>query len=432
VAGREGERLTALIGGQHAAAVSQRQGQLELTYGDAWRSDPTATPVSLSMPLTSASHDDAVVRAFLWGLLPDNEDVLERWGREHHVSARNPFALLGHVGEDCAGAIQLVTTDRVDAALAGDGGIDWMDDSDVAGRLRGLRRDPTAWHLTTAGQFSLAGAQAKTALHFDARRQRWGVPWGAVPTTHILKPAVVGFDEHDLNEHLCLETARLLGLPTASSEIREFADERAIVVERYDRVRAADGSVRRVHQEDMCQALGLPPTAKYQNEGGPTPEQIVELLRRHVRPAPAASETVGGIVDALAFNWIIAGTDAHAKNYSVLLSGSQVRLAPLYDIASALPYDDMYLPKLRMAMRVGGEYRVEAISGRHWRRLADAVGLDPNALIDRIRELANRTPDALTAAVSTPPVRSLGSELPARLLDRIAIRARWCRQALDR
>jgi serine/threonine-protein kinase HipA len=253
-----------------------------------------------------------------------------------------------------------------------------------------------------------------------------------VPTTHILKPAVVGFDEHDLNEHLCLETARLLGLPVAPSEIRAFGDERAIVLERYDRVRADGGSVRRIHQEDMCQALGIPPTAKYQNEGGPTPEQIVELLRRDVHPAGAAAESIGRLADALAFNWIIAGTDAHAKNYSVLLSGSQVRLAPLYDIASALPYDDMYLPKLRMAMRIGGEYRLEAISGRHWRRFAAATGLDPDTLIERIADLAADTPDALAAAENAPPVRALDSGLPARLLDRVATRARWCQQALER
>src|SRR5205814_1903999 len=115
--------------------------------------------------------------------------------------------------------------------------------------------------------------------------------------------------------------------------------ERVIVVERYDRQRTTDGAVARIHQEDLCQALGVMPTAKYQNEGGPTPEDIVALLRHNVSPAAAAAESVDRFAGMLAFNWIIGGTDAHAKNYSVLLHGPQVRLAPAYDVASALVYD---------------------------------------------------------------------------------------------
>jgi serine/threonine-protein kinase HipA len=424
-----GKRLVVLIDGRLAGSVAERDGRLELTYDEKWRSDPAATPLSLSMPLVEPSHDDRVVRAVMWGLLPDNEQVLERWARRYHVSARNPFALLCHVGEDCAGAVQFATPERVSALIAGEGGVEWIDETEVAHRIRALRRDPAAWHTATSGQFSLAGAQAKTALHYDARKRRWGDPWGAVPTTHILKPAVVGFDEHDLNEHLCLETARQLGLAAAPSKVVAFGDERVIVVERYDRL-SEEERVRRIHQEDMCQALGLPPTVKYQNDGGPTPDQIIELLRRGILPPRVAAENIDRFVDALAFNWIVGGTDAHAKNYSVLLAGGQVRLAPLYDVASAFPYDDMYAPKLRMAMRIGSEYRLEAISGRHWRRFAEANGLDPQTTLARIDDLAARTPDALATAVKAAPVRALGSELPGRLLDRVSTHARRCRGAL--
>src|SRR5262249_3216057 len=244
------------------------------------------------------------------------------------------------------------------------------------------------------------------------------------------KPAVTGFDDHDLNKHLCLETARHLGLSAAPSRVASFGGERVIVVERYDRIQRPDGAVVRVHQEDMCQALGLPPTAKYQNEGGPTSEQIIGLLRQEIQPARAAMDNIGRFVDALAFNWIIAGTDAHAKNYSVLLAGPQVRLAPMYDVASALPYDDMYLPKLRMAMRVGGEYRIERIGGRHWRRLAVENGLDPDTTVARIDELAPRTPASLAKAAQAAAVQALESELPARLIERIAARVTRCRKAL--
>jgi serine/threonine-protein kinase HipA len=235
-----------------------------------------------------------------------------------------------------------------------------------------------------------------------------------------------------VNEHLRLEAARRLGLTAAVSSVQSFEDERVIVVDRYDRVYDRDGRLRRLHQEDVCQALGLMPTAKYQNEGGPSPEAIIALLRRVIRPAATAEQSVAGFVDALAFNWIIVGTDAHAKNYSLLLSANQVRLAPLYDVTSALPYDDMYLPKLKLAMRIGGEYRAEAVSGRHWRRFAEANSLDPEGVTARISELARRAPEAFAAAAALSAVGELGSSLPDRLVGAIDERSRACLRAMTR
>jgi serine/threonine-protein kinase HipA len=424
--------VVVLIGGRRAGVVTMNaQGRLALRYDEEYRATGSPTPLSSSMPLAQRDHGDGPVRAFMWGLLPDNEQVLQRWARDYQVSAGNPFALLRHVGEDCAGAAQFVRPERVDTVMAGHGRVHWLDDDEVAERLRLLRRDPTAWHTFDTGQFSLAGAQAKTALHHDPNTGRWGEPEGAIPTTHILKPAVTGLDEHDLNEHLCLRAADLLGMPAVSSYVAGFGSERVIVVERYDRLRRADGRIARIHQEDLCQALGLPPTSKYQNEDGPTPEQIIVMLREKVIPASAAADAVNRFVGALAYNWIIGGTDAHAKNYSVLLSGSQVRLARLYDIASALPYDDMHMPRLRMAMKIGGEYRVEATSGRHWRRFAQANRLDPDETVARIDDLAARSPDAFAAAAKVEAVQALRSRLPSRLTDRIAARAAQCRKKLE-
>jgi len=424
--------LVVLLGGRRAGVVTMDlQGRFTLTYDEDWRDMPKVTPLSLSLPLAQREHGDGAVRTFLWGLLPDNDQVLQRWARTYQVSAGNPFALLRHVGEDCAGAAQFVRPDRVDDIIAGKGEVAWLEDRDVAERLRLLRRDPTAWHAHETGQFSLAGAQAKTALHYDPSTGRWGEPQGAIPTTHILKPAITGLDDHDLNEHLCLRAADELGMHVAASSVGRFGTERAIVVERYDRLQHPDGTLVRIHQEDTCQALGFPPTRKYQNEGGPAPEQIITALRERVFPSSAGTESIDRFVDALAYNWIIGGTDAHAKNYSVLLAGSQVRLAPLYDVASALGYDDMYVPKLRMAMRIGGEYVIEVTSGRHWRRFAQANQLDPDRTIARIGDLASRTPDAFAGAVKDRAVTALRSQLPSRLVDRVAVRAAQCRRRLE-
>lgn len=403
-----------------------RSGRLNFDYDEEYRARANATALSLSMPLQMASHGDRVVTPWLWGLLPDNEAVLRRWARHFHVSASSPFSLLSTpVGEDCAGAVRFVAPAGLDRALGLPGKVAWLSDEQVAERLRELREDSTDWlGRSFTGQFSLAGAQAKTALFF--KDGGWGVPSGSTPTTHILKPAVAGLDDHDLNEHLCLDAARRCGLTAVRTEIARFVDETAVVVARYDRV-TGDG-VRRVHQEDLCQALGVPPIRKYQNEGGPGVASVGKLLREVMAP-DIAEDAVWRFADALIWNWLIAGTDAHAKNYSLLLAGNQIRLAPLYDIASALPYGT-HERKLRFAMKLGGDYRVYPRHNR-WPAVARDLGLDREALITRVHELTDVVSDAFADAAKARDVVALKRELPGRLLDLLSDRVLRCRSVLE-
>jgi hypothetical protein len=174
------------------------------------------------MPLAAEEHGPAAVQAFLWGLLPDNERVLDRWAKKFQVSARNVLALISHVGEDCAGAVQFVTPDRLEALKSGkDDKVEWLDEAALAKRLQALREDHAAWRLPRdTGQFSLAGAQPKTALLLQ--KDRWGIPSGRIPTTHILKPPTGHFDGHAENEHICLQLARSLGMPVADTKVMRF------------------------------------------------------------------------------------------------------------------------------------------------------------------------------------------------------------------
>jgi serine/threonine-protein kinase HipA len=422
------DTLTVVLGGAVAGTLTRRpDATLRFDYDESYRANPQATPISLSMPLAVPTHQDArgrrIVTNFLWGLLPENDAVLQRWGRHFRVAVSSPYPLLTTpVGHDCAGAVAFCQRDDLPQLLERPGHIDWLTDSDVAGRIRDLRRDQAAWlGRTFTGQFSLAGAQAKTALLY--RDGRWGMPSGAVATTHILKPAVAGLDDHDLNEHLCLEAARTAGLTAAHSWVGTFQDKSAIIVERYDRI-IEKAIVLRIHQEDVCQALGISPSAKYQRDGGPSPADIAALLRRWVAPAAAAEAAVRSFADALIWNWIIAGTDAHAKNYSLLLSGPQVRLAPLYDVASALPYGT-HEKKLRFAMKIGGDYDVFPRYNR-WPAVARELGLDGDRLTERVRELATSAPDAFSAAAAQPAVVSLARPLAVKLVDLVADRARRC------
>jgi serine/threonine-protein kinase HipA len=401
--------------------VRLQAGKLRFDYSDEYRHRLNPTPLSVAMPVQVRSHPDHVIRPWLWGLLPDNDAVVARWARHFHVSS-SPFSLLGTpIGEDCAGAVRFAPPEEIDRVLARPGGVAWLDEGNVAQRLRELRNDSTAWlGESFAGQFSLAGTQAKTALLF--RDGRWGVPSGSTPTTHILKPAVAGFDDHDLNEHLCLDAARRAGLVAVRTNVVRFGDESAVVVYRYDRI-APGGQIVRVHQEDLCQALGTPPSRKYHNEGGPGPADIAKLLRQVMSPQ-VADDAVRRFADALIWNWLIAGTDAHAKNYSLLLADNQVRLAPLYDIASALPYGT-HERKLRFAMKIGGDDRVFPYRNT-WPGAARDLGLDAEALVARVRELASLAPGAFADAAEAPEIRELDRPLPSRLVDLVSARALRC------
>lgn len=318
----------------------------------------------------------------------------------------------------------------------GDGGVAWIDEAGVAERLRSVLAEAgTGRSAGENGQFSLAGAQPKTALLKHGNR--WGVPFGRVPTTHILKPPAAGLPGNAENEHLCLSLAKALGLRTARSDVLVFDGQPAICVTRYDRFALpAEGdelpNIVRLHQEDMCQALAVHPERKYQNEGGPGAVRILDLIRNAVGEPLREGLPVDGsattdmwtFVDALIFNWLIGGTDAHAKNYSFLL-GSQrlVRLAPLYDIASAYGLADIAPQRMKLAMKITRHYLIEDIVLRHWREWAKAAGLGEEAVATRILDMADRLPSALHDVASRMADEGLRHPVIARLGEQLSLRA---------
>jgi serine/threonine-protein kinase HipA len=420
--------LNAILDGKEMGRiVRDKRARLTFTYNEEWRTTENAYLLSISMPLALAQHGHARIDPFLWGLLPDNQMVLDQWAKKFHVSARNAFSLISAVGEDCAGAVQFVRPERLEVITgAAPPEIEWLDEADIAQRLRALREDHSAWRIPRdTGQFSLAGAQPKTALLLE--NGRWGVPSGRVPTTHILKPPSGQFAGHAENEHFCLELARAVGLPVVDSRIMHFKDEVAIVVERYDRIRTA-ASLRRVHQEDICQALSIQPTHKYQNEGGPGIRDIVELLRANSSNAP---EDVRTFLDSVAFNWIIIGTDAHAKNYALLIgSGGRVRLAPLYDLASVFSYSQIDLQRVKLSMKLGGEYHFRNIQIRHWRRQGEELKVDADELVGRADDMARQIADAAPEIERRMSREGLTHALIRPLATKLVTRAAACRKVL--
>ena len=218
-------------------------------------------------------------------------------------------------------------------------------------------------------------------------------------------------------------------MPVAHSRVERFEKEIAIVVERYDRLRVAKGLVR-VHQEDICQALAVHPARKYQSEGGPGAREVVALLREYSREP---SEDVSTFVDALAFSWLTAGTDAHAKNYSILIGAEgRVRLAPLYDLASALPYAGKQFQKLKLAMSIGGRYRLREIGAYRWEKLAAELKLEEQELRTRVQRMAAALPDLATALLLRSRKEGLSHKVFASLVDALGERSAECAASLER
>ncbi len=273
------------------------------------------------------------------------------------------------------------------------GEVFWMTEAEIGERIKLLLSDHSATRTgTDPGYFSLAGAQPKTAYYFDPVKDRWGGPSGAIPTTHIFKPAAGTFDGFAEKEHFCMRLAKVMGLSTVVSTVRYFADQPVIGVERYDRIRTEDGVIR-IHQEDMCQALACPPQHKYQAKGGPSPGAIIDIIRQYSVDRAADEQR---FVDSLAYNWLIGGTDAHAKNYGLLIaSGGHVRMAPLYDLSSALPYPKQVdLRRAGLAMKIGETYKLREINLYQWTKFAEELRVDSEKLIQRIRRLAELLPEA--------------------------------------
>lgn len=337
-------------------------GNLTFRYEPEYQAAPNATPLSLSMPLAATLHKKRSVLPFLQGLLPDSEGALQTIARRFRISPSNPFAILEHIGADVAGALQFMTpgTGSSDGTLSRKT-VRPVSDADVAEMLDHVvteYKDGTPYD-DSAGRFSLAGAQPKIALH-QLPNGSWAVPQDATPTTHILKPAAGNFSRLDVVEQLTMRAAAFLGLEVAKSGLARIGDWDVFVTRRYDR-QEVDGTWRRIHQEDFCQALSVPPAKKYQHrDGGPGASDIAALVRS--LPLEADRRAAGeGLYRAFVFNTVAGCTDAHAKNYSALLNGSRARLSPLYDLATYAPYWDGE-SNIDLAMSVKGEYRLQKIS----------------------------------------------------------------------
>jgi serine/threonine-protein kinase HipA len=244
---------------------------------------------------------------------------------------------------------------------------------------------------------------------------RWGRPVDGTPSTHILKPEIDRFPNTVENEAFCMGLAQNLGLETPMVETTTIGGRRLIVVERYDRIVQPNGSVERVHQEDFCQATGILPVKKYEEDGGPSLRRVAETLQ-----ATTASDSLETLLRAVTLNVVIANGDAHGKNFSLLHdpSSGALRLAPLYDLVSTLVYGDD-----RLAMYVDDVHRSNKVTAERIVNEAAAWGLARPRAVEIIDDLLDRIPDAVEAA------REETEGLPPEIPKVITVQLRQLREA---
>jgi serine/threonine-protein kinase HipA len=403
--------LDVWLEGERVGRLDQEAGRLAFTYDPGWVSRPDAIPLSASLPVRAEPFDDRAARPFFAGLLPEQEKR-DQVARALGVSSRNDFALLEGIGGECAGAVTFTHVGEKPIERATSVDYRLLDARELAAVLDRLPERPLL-----AGEegirLSLAGAQDKLpVLIVDGRV---ALPLHGVPSSHIIKPPIRWVEDSVHNEGFCLALAKAVGLDTAAAEIREVEGRQYLLVTRYDRIFGADNQVRRVHQEDFCQALGVAPEYKYQNEGGPSLVDCFALVRKVTRPAALF---LPRLLDAVIFNALIGNHDAHAKNYSLLYSGGAVTLAPLYDLLSTAAYPEL---SSKMAMKIGGYYEFDDVLPRHWERFAKAAGLAAPQVRRRVLDMCERLPAA--AAALRDDFKSRG--LNRAVVDRIIVMIEW-------
>lgn len=356
-------------------------GRLNFWYAPDWLLQANAVALSCSLPLQAAHFDDRVTRPYFAGLLPEGQ-MRRLISQQFQISGQNDFALLDRIGGECAGAVTFLAP----GAPLPDSAVDdvqWLSDEELIAILDELPHRPML-----AGKdglrLSLAGAQDKLPVVFEGARI--GLPRNGTPSSHILKPAIRAVADSVINEGFCMALAEAMGLKPAKSKIHRVGHHAFLLVERYDRIPGSAHRRQRLHQEDFCQALGVVPEMKYQNEGGPALTQCFDLIRQVTRPS---APQVLKLLDYVVFNTLIGNHDAHAKNFSLLYVKKVPVLAPLYDALSTAVYPTL-TPK--MAMKMGSKYKFSEVQVRHWAQFSQEAGLAKAQAKRRILELAASLP----------------------------------------
>ncbi len=395
------ERLSVVYGTQVVATLQRKDdGTLELTYSDLARESAEGRVLlSASLPVRGEPYSGAELMPFFEGLLPE-QLVRQRLAARLRIDAGDVFGFLREIGRECAGAFSIIP-EGMDLVAAENEGVAWLSQDGLAEAVRDLAARPLGVEPGEDIRISLAGAQDKLVVVVSDGRV--GLPRGTTPSTHILKPAsqlAIGrrgrpaFPALVSNEAFCMKLAALSGLDVPPIDLMMIGEERALIVARYDR-ETADGRTSRLHQEDFCQALGVPTYRKYEKDGGPGLQEYFDLIRHY---SSRVIDDEPQLMDRIAFNYVIGNADAHAKNFALLYPELGVaRLAPAYDLVSTHVYGHLTYD---MATSIDGIYDGRGILPVHWQKEFVRLGLRERLYAARLNELADRVDDALPQAMA--------------------------------
>ncbi|MGC1305178.1 MAG: type II toxin-antitoxin system HipA family toxin [Caulobacteraceae bacterium] len=346
-------------------------GAIDFTYDPDWLGWSPALPISLSLPLREERYAGEPVIAVFDNLLPDSDQIRRALAARVHAGGTDAYSLLGAIGRDCVGALQFLPVEH-EPGPAGAVEAVPLQTAQISAMLGDLAQAPLGLTEDATFRISLAGAQEKTALLFQDGG--WWVPAGTTATTHILKPQIgrlpggIDFSRSVENEYLCMKLTQAVGLQAAKVEIADFEGRRALIVERFDRRWTAEGRLLRLPQEDMCQALSVPPAFKYEAHGGPGIEAVLRQLSGGDDPA----KDQAAFLKAIVWYWLLGATDGHAKNFSIFLKpGGRYAMTPLYDVLSVQPAVDagqVRHNQFKLSMAVGAKrnYVMASILPRHF------------------------------------------------------------------
>jgi serine/threonine-protein kinase HipA len=343
-------------------------------------------PLAKALPLQAKSIKAPAVLMFFDGLLPEGSER-DLFARFLHKSTWNTHGLLAALGGECIGDIVLLTEEMQNAGYQNiDSGYTALDTETLEALLKPTSSERIAAEIKN--RISLAGAQSKISLYRASdddlqSSDGWSLPYGLAASTHILKPQSRQFEGLVENEIFCMQLAQACGIDVAKTAVLRL-DEPVLVVKRFDRLRDEAGTVIRLPQEDICQILSISPLHKYESDGGPGFEKVLDVLMRW---SAAPLEDIQDLIKRALFNYLIGNCDAHGKNYSLstALDGT-TRLAPAYDLVSTTFYPGI---SHDMAMKVGERYSREQITNADFLTFAKQLGIDDKAVHDGFTALAS-------------------------------------------
>jgi serine/threonine-protein kinase HipA len=362
-----------------------KDGALHFRYAEGWLNSKPAIPLSASLPLQKERFGRKLCRPFFAGLLPEQTNR-ELIAKSFGVSDKNDFAILEKIGAECAGAVSILAPGEIPPAE--DPSYREITLDELAKKFTELPAHPLLTG-TEGIRLSLAGAQGKLVVAI--RTGKFNLPLGGAPSSHILKPPSAHYEQLVGNEFFCMRLAKRIGLDVADVELGKAGDTSFLQVKRFDREEWADGLWERIHQEDFCQAFGIPPELKYQQEGGPNLKRCFALVRS-VSSVPGPD--VLKLFDAVIFNFLIGNSDAHGKNFSFLYTVSGARLAPLYDLVSTQVYPQL---SENMAMKIGDAKAPSKIETRDWRKFFEDAALGQAQAVQRLLNFTKQVRDEALA-----------------------------------